>query len=961
MRLADAGKFASDSTEEGLFSSLKSKLEPEGLPGIHVEKPLYPMDRFQGLDTANRSIVYRDQSGHPIGILQITLEPKTAMSPSQAAKLPYSKLLITNLQVAVTEAYQRQRIATQLYNAAEKLGFPVSKASGLEIYTKSGAAFARSRINPATGRPVPNGASPGFMNVGATTKVADSVDPQFLRNWGRYFKNAPEALWVLVNSLREATRVLGPEATDFVAEMTLRAGQIRSMLADPVREEIERSGYDINNPDPVLEDRISQLFQNFDRGTFWRGEVDLNQHGIPEQYHALVRLVDRALSNEEGFPKWLGFPGLGRYFFKKGFSRGTTPTRLWDMATGKEIDRPNTPEELRYGAAFYHRNGEGPPPDDRSIFKAFLTHADKMTNQYAAAPGEVGPNGQYQVLPGGAYEFLKQIADDPNTPVLQKDAANLIINNILRQGPSDQLSMVIKKIQKNEISNVLNQRVSAGAKHIGTVASLAETSLPDLGAAGMEVLTDPDVKIILKKYGVSSFSELERLKLGLLANDPGERQGADIGQASEKWSRAMTFWGRVRQLAREQNISIKELEAGRTDSGDEKPVRAILKAGLLELRNTRGSWSQFSGRLASANQAGAFATMLRQTKLAELERLFELTKKQDWVGLARYILVKGLYQGWTGFIDPKMANWVLANAKGMPPELQQVFQDARDGKGGILGAAQDLVGESMNINLQSSLGSSVLNPNELPGVGDALNVYDMANRDLRPFTSPDHYSDSERAAATLDLAQGPASALLPVGNMHGVAVGPNLVGRVAKAGIELSNPTETVANEVVPTNPAGAVARITLSGNRDKEKVHNAGPEHTRLVDDYKAMVANPKDKALIRSVDKQIDRFVANYPERVRHAAKLSVDVTPKEMREALVSHLRSLSQTDEGFIKPASKDWQQLIRLKRAVEETAQKGNRSLGSIYRLQLQKATKDFIRKYPHETTDSIEQHYRAVE
>lgn len=98
----------------------------EGPPGISVE----PMGNGVGraVPEAGTNIVYRDESGMPQGILSIT----------------------DVAQVAVNPAFQRQGIATRLYQAAKDAGIDIEALTGKGGYTPEGAAFAQSRIGRGT-------------------------------------------------------------------------------------------------------------------------------------------------------------------------------------------------------------------------------------------------------------------------------------------------------------------------------------------------------------------------------------------------------------------------------------------------------------------------------------------------------------------------------------------------------------------------------------------------------------------------------------------------------------------------------------------------------------------------------------------------------------------------------------------------------------------------------------------
>src|SRR5437870_1478258 len=114
----------------------------QGPPGISVE-PQGVLGKAR--PEWGKSIVFRDESGVPQGILSITND--AAGKPDVA-------------EVAVNPEFQRQGIATKLYQAAKNAGIDVDAVTGRGGYTPEGAAFAQSRIARGSGEAV--SAAPGY-------------------------------------------------------------------------------------------------------------------------------------------------------------------------------------------------------------------------------------------------------------------------------------------------------------------------------------------------------------------------------------------------------------------------------------------------------------------------------------------------------------------------------------------------------------------------------------------------------------------------------------------------------------------------------------------------------------------------------------------------------------------------------------------------------------------------------
>jgi hypothetical protein len=124
---AEKGNFA----KEMPLSHLTSRLEKKEKPGYSIEKPLYPIDRENGVDTQHRSVVFRDEEGVAKGVLEIGIDPENGK--------PFA------FTVSISPEYQRKGIATRLINLAKNKGYNIEPASGSELFTKEGYEFYKAR------------------------------------------------------------------------------------------------------------------------------------------------------------------------------------------------------------------------------------------------------------------------------------------------------------------------------------------------------------------------------------------------------------------------------------------------------------------------------------------------------------------------------------------------------------------------------------------------------------------------------------------------------------------------------------------------------------------------------------------------------------------------------------------------------------------------------------------------
>ena len=100
--------------------SITSRFGARGEPGM----------RLEGADTAVPAIVYRDADGVARGGLNLVHDADGNL---------------THITVAVDPAFQRQGIATAMYDAAKKAGYDVESVSGASGYTEAGAALTNAR------------------------------------------------------------------------------------------------------------------------------------------------------------------------------------------------------------------------------------------------------------------------------------------------------------------------------------------------------------------------------------------------------------------------------------------------------------------------------------------------------------------------------------------------------------------------------------------------------------------------------------------------------------------------------------------------------------------------------------------------------------------------------------------------------------------------------------------------
>jgi soluble lytic murein transglycosylase-like protein len=106
----------------------------EGRPGISVE----PMANGVGTPRPENgwNIVYRDADGQPQGILAVLKNPDQTLDVAE---------------VAVNPEFQRQGVATSLYQAAKDAGIDVDSVAGRGGYTPQGAALAQARLGGVRG------------------------------------------------------------------------------------------------------------------------------------------------------------------------------------------------------------------------------------------------------------------------------------------------------------------------------------------------------------------------------------------------------------------------------------------------------------------------------------------------------------------------------------------------------------------------------------------------------------------------------------------------------------------------------------------------------------------------------------------------------------------------------------------------------------------------------------------
>jgi GNAT superfamily N-acetyltransferase len=110
--------------------SIASRFGWKGDPGISLE----------GQGTSVPAVIYRDADGIARGGLNLVHDADGNL---------------THVTVAVDPAFQRQGIATAMYDAAKKAGYDVEAVSGASGYTEAGAGLANARrgVSPTGARP----------------------------------------------------------------------------------------------------------------------------------------------------------------------------------------------------------------------------------------------------------------------------------------------------------------------------------------------------------------------------------------------------------------------------------------------------------------------------------------------------------------------------------------------------------------------------------------------------------------------------------------------------------------------------------------------------------------------------------------------------------------------------------------------------------------------------------------
>ena len=131
--------------------SITSRFGAKGEPGM----------RLEGAETAVPAIVYRDADGVARGGLNLVHDADGNL---------------THVAVAVDPAFQRQGIATAMYDAAKKAGYDVESVSGASGYTEAGAALTNARR-----------AAPAM----ATANVGTEMQRNFLRDTVRVPSSDP--------------------------------------------------------------------------------------------------------------------------------------------------------------------------------------------------------------------------------------------------------------------------------------------------------------------------------------------------------------------------------------------------------------------------------------------------------------------------------------------------------------------------------------------------------------------------------------------------------------------------------------------------------------------------------------------------------------------------------------------------------------------------------------------------
>lgn len=124
------------SEDIGVFSKPEHFDSGESGTSNRVEFPSKDRPLLQGRDYG--SIVYRDNSGKPQGVLTFKLNKDGGLETKSD--------LGSNVEVFVNPEYRRQGIATKLYEKAKELGFDTGKVEGM-VFTKAGLALEKARLS----------------------------------------------------------------------------------------------------------------------------------------------------------------------------------------------------------------------------------------------------------------------------------------------------------------------------------------------------------------------------------------------------------------------------------------------------------------------------------------------------------------------------------------------------------------------------------------------------------------------------------------------------------------------------------------------------------------------------------------------------------------------------------------------------------------------------------------------
>lgn len=812
---------------------------------------------------------------------------------------------------------------------------------------QEGGAPANPKLNPATGKPIPKGAQPGFMRLGGqdgeSVPVANAISARTLHQVKRYFKDTTEGAVVLMRGMRDAATTLGPEAETKLADMTLAKNAILSKYVNPLNRALSEIGYNPATPDTALENKIDTVFRTATLKDIRDGRVNLQSFGIDPKYNDVIRFMANGLSDDQGLPSLVGFKGLEKYHFKEGYSRSQNPEVFNATVKSQVVD---TPKEYKNGSIFYHRENQEGGIGERSVFTRYASHVDRMANQAVAAPIQPNGKGGYEIIPGSPYEYFKKIADSKTATPAEKNAAQLVVDNILNRFYKNDTEKTMKSLQANYVEGILNNRISAGIKNYPSLFALSEVDPATLLTAGVDVISDPQAIRIVDKYGPTTFKNLELMKSGVLSPHFSNR-GLDTREIFEAHSRAMTFYGRIKQLAKQRNVSLDEVEAGKTDA-----AREILRSGMLEIKRTQGNWSSFAGRPTAKPTLGALSLMFKQQKLTELGQLWQMAKTKDWKRFSRYVGTKWLIGGPSNVMDPQTANILLTQIPNMPAPIQQFLDDARQGKGGAMGYAQDLMGEASNLSFRSMIATPTISMSDIPGLGDAANTADWMRHNGAVLSDPN--ADPMEKAYVLSDAASRSLSLAPSFNAGGLRVSPNLAGRVAGGVLRSLQPDETYRGNRLEIQPGSEIARIVFPGNADKDRLRNYNDDAGRMNQDYRTWFQNQSDKGVGDSVKAQVNRFVSNYKDVL---SRRYGTTDAKQLEDTVWNNLYHRTTDDEGNLAPTTKEWGHLTRLMEDWYLAKNTNNREKTSQLYDRYAQERNDLMQRYPGLTEDRILEHY----